>query len=186
MGRQPSSNKKVPTGSDSKIVNEPRPEDLAPTLTETNETITYDTSQPVFMVSKKRAGKINIPLYEEVPQVQGYFKNLEHPGQPITIPHRAWKGPIRYFTLVENKLISIPVTLCDLLNNKTCYIEKKWVTSDGRNINRPIMSAGGNFVNPDISKEVNKRIQRFQFQVNHNVSWKPRIVDEQPRQAVNG
>lgn len=176
MSKNPSTNKRVPTGSETKIVNEPRPEDLAPTLTSTNETISYDTSQPVFMVTKRKAGRIQIPLYEEVPQVQGYFKNLEHPGQELTIPHRAWKGPIRYFTLVEDQLISIPVTLCDLLNNKACYIEKKWVTPDGASTSRPIINAGGS-VARGYSKEICKRKPRFAFQVQHNQSWKPTITD---------
>ena len=176
MGRKPPTNTKAPQGEERKIVNEPKPEDLAPTLTEgTNETIAYDTSLPVYMVTKKHAGRINIPLYEEVPKVTGYFKNLENPGQQMIIPHRAWKGPIRYFTLVEDELMSIPITLCDLLNNGACYIEKKWVTPDGGTTSRPIIAPGGG-VARGLSKEISKKKPRFQFQIQHNVSWKPSIT----------
>lgn len=170
--------KRIPTAEEAKIVNVPKKEDLAETKTEMNETIQYDTSKPVFMVSKKRSGKIKIPLYEEVPQVQGYFRNLEHPGQSLTIPHRSWKGPIRYFTLVEDKLMSIPITLCDLLNNGACYVEKKWVTNDGVEIRHKIIGLNGSSVAPNISKEISKRKPRFQFQILTNVNWKPKIEEE--------
>ena len=170
--------KRIPTAEEAKIVNAPKPEDLAETKTETHEAITYDTSKPVFMVSKKKAGRIKIPLYEEVPQVQGYFRNLEHPGQSLTIPHRAWKGPIRYFTLIEDKLTSIPITLCELLNNGACYVEKRWVTPDGRETTTRIIDLAGNRVAPNICKEIARRKPRFQFQVLNNVNWKPKIEQE--------
>jgi len=176
MAKGPITNRRTPTGQDTKIVNEPKPEDLAPTLTENQEEVLYDTSQPVFMVSRKHAGRIKIPLYEEVPKVQGYFRNLENPGQSLCIPHRSWKGPIRYFYLEENRLLTIPVTLSDLLNNGACYTQKKWVTENGQIVTRPILAPQGGLLHKDGSKEICKKIPRYSFQIVHGESWKPTIV----------
>jgi hypothetical protein len=167
---------KLPTPQEAQHPTPVDPKNVVETTSATGESISYDSSQPVFMVSRKRAGKVEIPFYEDIPKVEGYFKNQEHPGQPICIPfRRGWKGPIRYFTLEENKLLTIPVTLCDALNNECAYVEKKWVGPDGASTSRPVMDMRGGFIPSNLQKEVKSRRSRFQFIVKHNVNYKPVI-----------
>jgi hypothetical protein len=167
---------RLPTPEEAKHPHSVKPEDLSVTTTAGGAEITYDVSKPVFLATRQREGSVKIPLYEDVPKVTGRFKNIEHPGQPICIPFRkGWKGPIRYFSLEENKSLTIPVTLCDTLNNGCAYIEKKWVNPDGSSTNRPVLDMRGGVMAGNLQKEVKNRRSRFQFIVDHKVSWKPTI-----------
>ena len=169
---------RVPSGKDAKIVNSPSPENLSTTKLANQEEVKYDTSQPVFMMSKRISGKVDIPLYEDVPKVKGYFKNLEHPGQSVTLPHRSWKGPIRHFALEEGRLLEIPVTLAKVLNEDSAYVEKKWITDDGKEITSRIMTMSGALA-PNIRKEIVKKIPRFSFTVwTEKMDWKPEIIKD--------
>jgi hypothetical protein len=172
---------RLPTPQEAQKPNAVDPKNVAHTMSETGEMISYDSSKPVFMVSRLRAGKVVIPSYEEIPKVTGRFKNIEHPGQPITIPFRkGWKGPIRYFTLEENRTLTIPVTLCDTLNDGCAYVEKKWVSPDGSASSRPVMDMRGGFIPSHLQKEVKNKRSRFQFIVDHKVHYSPKI-----QEAVN-
>lgn len=169
---------RLPTPKEAQTPNAVDPKNVVQTMSTTGEIISYDSSQPVYMASRQRAGKVVIPSYEEIPKVTGRFKNIEQPGQPVTIPFRkGWKGPIRYFTLEENKTLTIPVTLCDTLNNECAYVEKKWLTPDGTTSSRPVMDMRGGFIPSHLQKEVKNRKSRFQFIVDHKISYSPKIQD---------
>ena len=169
---------KLPTPQEAQHPTPVDPKNVTQTLSATGETISYDISQPVYLATRQRSGRVRIPTYEEMPKVTGRFKNIEHPGQPITIPFRkGWKGPIRYFSLEENKNLTIPVTLCDTLNNECAYTEKKWISPDGVSSSRPVMDMRGGYIPSHLQKEVKSRRSRFQFIVEHNVSYKPDIQD---------
>jgi hypothetical protein len=115
----------------------------------------------------KAKGKIKIPHYNELPMVKGIFKNIEMPGTGISFPFRAWKGPVKTFTLFDGGEYVIPRVLADHLNDNCHYKVMQWRSGAEVSTAQPIMIGGGGFrpVMEDATKEVKSRTHRFLFQI---------------------
>lgn len=158
---------------------------LTPKETEVKKDIGYDVSKPIYMVTRKREGRITIPLYEDVAKVAGYFKNLELPGTSFTVPfRRGWRGPVRNFTLQEGTLITLPKSLADHLNYGAVYKIEEWVTDTNTAVSSLHLHSGQGSIPPNVlRKRVKSHIQRFQFLIDYDETKK--LNDEYAKAQAN-